>query len=53
LSRRAQAARAEASAAGTISTSTNWRSSTVCAVALSSGRLNATMPPNADVGSVR
>ena len=48
----ANAASASASTSGAITTSTNWRSTIACAVAASSGRLKAMMPPNADVGSV-
>ena len=35
-----------------MTTSTNWRSTMAAAVSASSGRLNAMMPPNAEVGSV-
>jgi hypothetical protein len=48
----ANAARASSVYAGAISTSTNCLE-TACAHAPSTGRLNATMPPKAEVGSVR
>ena len=53
FSLRAQIARASASTSGAMINSTNWRSTIARAVAASSVRLNAMMPPNADVGSVR
>ena len=45
------AASASGANAGATITSTNWRSRMAAAVAASSGRLKAMMPPNADVGS--
>ena len=46
----AQASRASGSAAGATITSTNCRSTIARAVSPSSGRLNAMMPPKAEVG---
>src|SRR5690606_18727729 len=47
----ANTARAPSANPGAMSTSTNWRA-TSAAVSASSGRLNAMMPPKAEVGSV-
>jgi TRAP-type C4-dicarboxylate transport system permease large subunit len=46
-------AAASAATAGAAMTSTNWLAMMARAVAASSGRLHAMMPPKADVGSVR
>ena len=48
----ANGASAAAPTRGAMTTSTNCRSTMAAAVCASSGRLNAMMPPNAEVGSV-
>src|SRR6185295_4516782 len=51
--RLASTAPASADTEGATITSTNWRPTMAVAVAASSSRLKAMMPPNAEVGSVR